>query len=85
MKCPECEGCLIEDQGSFWCRLCSWRGWICKLIPTYTGLYMLLAISVILTGCQPKERPDELEMMTKDVLKSKRGIVIDIEPGQSEK
>ena len=47
--------------------------------------FLLLAVAFSLGSCQPKERPDELEMMTKDVLKSKRGIRIDIEPGDAEK
>lgn len=48
-------------------------------------IIIFFCIAFLTLACQQKERPDELEMITKDVLKAHRGIVIDIEPGEKEK
>jgi hypothetical protein len=47
--------------------------------------YLFILFMLALTGCERPERPDELQLMSDDVLKHHRGIRIDIEPGDAEK
>ena len=46
--------------------------------------YLIISCALALVGCERPERPDELQLMSDDVLKHHRGIKIDIEPGDPE-
>ena len=50
-------------------------------------ILLLATIAFACSACSlfQKEKRDELEMITDDVLKHKRGIRIDVEPGDAEK
>lgn len=43
--------------------------------------YILLTL--LLCACMP-DKPDEMALLGNEVLKSKRGLIFDIEPGQGE-
>ena len=42
-----------------------------------------ILLAVILCGCMSKQE-DEMALLGNEVLKSKRGLIFDIEPGQGE-
>jgi len=46
-------------------------------------LMKFILLTLFLCACMPKSE-DEMELLGKDVLKSKRGLIFDIEPGDAE-